>query len=106
MTVEKIKKFVKDLRTLQRQGNLSTADLQHWFDRPYSTVRSWVVDKRAPRYAGQDAESSLRLLQHCISQFEGLRGVSSHERPARIRSLRAAAGSGRLSKAGAATRRV
>src|SRR6267142_1697938 len=98
--------FVKRLLALQRQGNLSTADLQHWFDRPYSTVRSWVVDKRDPRYGGQDAEYSLRLLQHCITQFDDLRGVSSHERPARIRAIREAAGSSRLPKAGSAARRV
>src|SRR5258705_7177018 len=98
--------FVKRLLALQRQGSLSTADLQHWFDRPYSTVRSWVVDKRDPRYAGRDAESSLRLLHHCITQFEDLRGVSSHERPARIRALRQAADSGRVPKAGSASRRV
>src|SRR5258706_4332683 len=98
--------FVKRLLALQRQGNLSTADLQHWFDRPYSTVRSWVVDKRDPRYAGRDAQVSLQLLQHCITQFEDLRGVSSHARPARIRQLRAAAGSGRVLKTSAPARRV
>lgn len=98
--------FIKQLLALQRQGNLSTADLQHWFDRPYSTVRSWVVDKRAPRYAHHDAEESLRLLQHCLTQLSDLRGVSSHERPERIRQLRAAAGSNRLPKANPPARRI
>lgn len=98
--------FAKRLIALQRQGDLSTADLQHWFNRPYSTIRSWVVDKRNPRYAGRDVEVSLRVLQHCITQFEALRGVSLHERPARIRQLRAAANGRRLPKAGSATRRI
>jgi hypothetical protein len=100
--------FVKRLLALQRQGDLSTADLAIWFERPYSTVRSWVVHERDPRYAVRDAEVSLRLLQHCIKDFEGLRGVSENERPTRIRELRtrAAANSGRLPKASAPARRV
>lgn len=83
--------FPRRLETARNKGELSTADLQHWFGRPYPTVRSWVFDKREPRgFDGVRAAVLLDLLELCIThgKLKDLRGVSSHERPRLIRELR------------------
>ena len=36
------KSFQKRLEVAQSAGNLSTADLAIWFNRPYHTVRGWI----------------------------------------------------------------
>ncbi len=40
--------FQKRLIAVMRDGNLRVADLARWFERPHSTVRSWVQDGYEP----------------------------------------------------------
>lgn len=37
------KSFKNRLDTVLEAGNLRVADLARWFDRPYSTVNSWML---------------------------------------------------------------
>ncbi len=40
--------FQSRLHAAGQRGDMSTADLAHWFDRPYATVRYWLYgDSRA-----------------------------------------------------------
>lgn len=83
--------FCAQLRTTAKRAQLSTADLQHWFGRPYSTVRTWHLTGRVPRgYPGAAALSRLQLLTEAVKnkEFDNLQGISAHERPARIEQLR------------------
>ena len=49
------KSFQFRLRDCLKKGNLRTADLARWFDRPNPTMRSWVVDGIEPNGAPLDA---------------------------------------------------
>lgn len=40
--------FQKRLTKCMKAGSLRTADLARWFDRPYTTVREWVLHGREP----------------------------------------------------------
>lgn len=40
--------FQGRLKKCMRNGNLRVADLARWFDRPYTTVREWVLHGREP----------------------------------------------------------
>lgn len=40
--------FQQRLRRCVERGNLTVADLCRWFDRPYATVRCWLVAGREP----------------------------------------------------------
>lgn len=67
------KTFQQRLKACQQAGNLTTADLQRWFDRPYQTVRSWI-DGREPSGGPIDREhanSMLGLLEVLIKQKRG-----------------------------------
>src|SRR3954469_8550036 len=82
--------FAKRLNWCIKEGNLTVADLQHWFDRPYATVRTWVFDARVPRGpSGRAAFNALKVLETKIRR--GLvvpSALSNDARPAYIRKLR------------------
>jgi hypothetical protein len=82
--------FAKRLRWCIKHGDLTVADLQHWFDRPYATVRTWVFDARVPRGpAGRQAFQRLRPLELKIRRgFSVPVDLSNDERPVFIRKLR------------------
>ena len=68
------KTFQQRLKACVRGGNLTGADLARWFDRPYSTVRTWVESGIKPGGGPIDkehAESMLALLETLIKQRRG-----------------------------------
>ena len=56
------KSFQQRLKACQQVGNLTTADLQRWFDRPYQTVRSWVDRGIEPGGGPIDREHAAQML--------------------------------------------
>jgi transposase-like protein len=40
--------FQQRLRRCVERGNLTVSDLARWFNRPYATVRSWLIAGREP----------------------------------------------------------
>ncbi len=86
--------FHRRLLRCMRDGDLTCADLHHWFDRPRPTVRTWVVDARIPRGpSGRRADLLLQLLEKKVRA--GLvvpSHLSKDARPQFIRKLRHAAG--------------
>ena len=69
------KTFQQRLKSCERDGNLTVADLARWFDRPYPTVRTWVQDGIEPGGGPIDKEhalSMLGLLETLIKQKQGL----------------------------------
>ena len=46
--------FQKRLKACMRQRNWRVADAARWFDRPYTTVREWVLHGRAPSGTERD----------------------------------------------------
>lgn len=68
-----------------KHGQLTVADLAHWFSRPHMTVKSWLVDGREPRGPqGVEALRRLALLREAIRQrqfFPVDAGLSQHARP-------------------------
>lgn len=40
--------FQSRLKKCMKAKNLRTADVARWFDRPYTTVREWVLNGRKP----------------------------------------------------------
>lgn len=82
--------FQKRLHWCLKHGNMTVADLKHWFDRPYPTVRMWVVEPRAPRGpSGTDANKLLLQLEKKIRG--GLvipSGLSLQDRPTYVKRLR------------------
>lgn len=54
--------FQNRLKTVMRKQNLRTADIARWFDRPYTTVREWVLHGRDPGGTGADRRGIERRL--------------------------------------------
>jgi predicted transcriptional regulator len=53
--------FQKRLKKTMKRLDMRTADLARWFDRPYTTVREWVLHGRNP--ADKKAERRLATLE-------------------------------------------
>ena len=70
------------------------SDLAHWLDRPYATVRTWVIARRVPHtiYQAQIA-LHLELLEKAIASRTvfPLPAMSAHKRPEYIKQVRDAA---------------
>ena len=67
------KTFQQRLKACQQAGNMTTADLQRWFDRPYQTVRYWL-DGTKPGGGPIDrghAQQMLELLEALIRKKKG-----------------------------------
>lgn len=62
-----MKGFTKRLRAAQKAARMTISDLRLWFDRPYATVRTWVVGARTPQGpAGEEAFLRLAALERKI----------------------------------------
>jgi len=84
--------FTKRIQWCAEKGRLTTADLHHWFDRPYATVRTWRIDGRTPHgQYGEDADAALSLLERVIREGKKLPAppLSQTARVKYIRALRA-----------------
>jgi hypothetical protein len=64
--------FKTRLERAKKQGRLTTADLATWFERPYPTVRSWLLKGREPW--GPNGEDSLRLMAILERAIKNKRG--------------------------------
>lgn len=78
-----------------KAGNLRTADLARWFDRPYPTVRGWLEGNYEPNGGPQDNEEIGRLLGSLEHLIIGRRGfpvprLSPQERIAHLKRIRKA----------------
>jgi len=51
--------FQSRLKKCMRRRNMRVADLARWFDRPYTTVREWVLYGREP---GEDKYIARRMV--------------------------------------------
>jgi hypothetical protein len=84
--------FAVTLKKLMEIGDLTFADLHHWFARPRPTVRAWVERGHEPRGpSGKLARDRLRLLEHAVEYRQGLpapRTLSQDARPAYIKQVR------------------
>ena len=83
--------FTKRIRWCVKEGRLTTADLHHWFDRPYATVRTWRIDGRIPHGPyGEDADEALAVLERLIKTGKKfpVPPLSQTARVAYIRALR------------------
>lgn len=56
------KSFQFRLRDCLKKGNLRTADLARWFDRPHATVRGWAENGVEPGGGPGDVEHVVVLL--------------------------------------------
>lgn len=73
------------LQAVQRGGNLTVADLARWFDRPHSTVRTWVLQTARPGGGALDvehAEALLGLLEELVRRRQGfpIPRLTGHDR--------------------------
>lgn len=73
-------------------GGLTTADLRHWFGRPYATVRSWLFfDYEPTGPSGRLANYRLDLLEWAIKNNRGFPvplDLSHYQRPRHIAGIR------------------
>lgn len=73
------KTFHARLLACMEHGQLTVSDLSRWFERPYSTVRKWVDDKREPWGPnGHQADVALSRLEKRIRH----RPMPAHLSPA------------------------
>jgi hypothetical protein len=65
--------FHKRLRALMRAADLMKSDVAILFDRPYPTVRRWIVDEdREPvGPAGREAYRVLKILEQLLARKNG-----------------------------------
>ena len=69
------KTFPQRLRAVAQKGNLRTADLARWFEKPHATVREWVKNGRAPSGGPVDVQhihNMLDRLELLLIQKRGL----------------------------------
>lgn len=78
------------IREAARVGQLTPSDLATWFERPYPTVRTWLVDGREPETFLEETEQRLYKLEHAIAcdLFPVPYGMSAHKRPSYIEKVR------------------
>lgn len=55
--------FQGRLKRCMRRKDLRVADIARWFDRPYTTVREWVVHGRDPAEDVKHLERRLEVLE-------------------------------------------
>ena len=64
-----MKTLSKRLQEVMQEGSLTKRDLQRWFDRPYPTVRFWIIGKHWPwEIWRDDVEAKLRALELLVRQ--------------------------------------
>ena len=64
-----MKTLSERLQAAMEEGALTKRDLQRWFDRPYPTVRLWVLGIRKPwEIWREDVEEKLRALEILVRQ--------------------------------------
>lgn len=87
------KKFYPRLARCVKRGDLARRDLCIWFDRPYSTIRSWLVSEREPELtspAGREAHRLLDILETAIEKddrFPVPATLSQRYRPTYVKEL-------------------
>jgi hypothetical protein len=87
-----VRQFSARLNHAAKVGELTPSDLARWFERPYSTMRTWIEGDRMPREGsrGKIMMKRLSLLESAIkSGFLPLPvSLSEHARPQRIIEIR------------------
>jgi hypothetical protein len=66
--------FSHRLRVVLKKGNLRTADLARWFEKPHATVAEWVKKGRNPTAAPHDLEFIIEMLETLEKLVEQKRG--------------------------------
>jgi hypothetical protein len=63
----------KRLSVVMRDGNLRVADLGRWFDRPYPTVRGWIMGGQVGGTQGDinEIHASLMRLEFLVKNKRG-----------------------------------
>ena len=86
-----MKTFQQRLQRCRERGNLTVADLARWFDRPYTTVRSWLTEGWKPGdgpVTQARMEERLARLEAVVREQAGeLRGLPMRERAERLQQL-------------------
>lgn len=83
--------FTNRLQAAARAGRMTTADLATWFDRPYSTVRSWLQKGHEPwGPAGEASQELLVALEKLIAKRDGFPVPINLSPPERQRHVREA----------------
>lgn len=54
--------FQRRLKRCMRRNDMRVADIARWFDRPYTTVREWVLHGRSPAGPAEDVRHIERRL--------------------------------------------
>ena len=83
--------FNTRLQRCAQKAQLSAADLHHWFDVPYPTIRYWLIGKHSPNvWSLWHVERLLVLLERSIRHKHGfpIPVRSAHARPGYLRKLR------------------
>ncbi len=87
-----MKSFTDRLAWCMRHGDVTVADLHHWFGRPRATVRTWAIDARVPQGpSGKKAHLLLALLESRIRARAGFPipvDLSVATRPNYVKKLR------------------
>ncbi len=55
--------FQKRLKAAMRRRNMRVADIARHFNRPYTTVREWVLNGRIPDGTERDRRAVERILE-------------------------------------------
>ena len=94
---------------LAEQARWGAYDFAYWFDKPRATVRNWYLGNFEPRgFQRKEILNALDLLETALNKglLRQLDGISAHERPERIRWLRACADSNYIPRPRSAKNRV
>lgn len=82
--------FSKRLKSAVKSARMAPGDLRWWFDRPYSTTRTWLNGREPRGPAGDESRQRLKLLEALIARGRGVpvpQTLSLYERPEYIKQL-------------------
>jgi hypothetical protein len=68
-----MKTLSQRLCRIMEHGGLTKRDLQRWFDRPYPTVRCWIIGKQEPwEIWRDDVDAKLVALEDLVREQKSL----------------------------------
>lgn len=85
--MKRVEPFSERLLAAKEHGKLTARDLMVWFERPYSTVHSWLQGGTPQGYYLKLMEARLKLLERTFARAPLNPQLRQKERKARVRKL-------------------
>lgn len=83
-------RFSTRLKAAVKKAGMTPGDLRWWFNRPYSTVRTWLAGREPRGPSGDESRKRLEVLEDLVRGRRTIlvpQTLSLYERPEYIKKL-------------------